>query len=123
MDVRIGEVIVIALAAAFVVRLYFAHQERQRRLEISHRERMAAIEKGIPLPELPLEPPAVGVHGDTHFALFPGIVLLTLGVGSMVAFLMTRDLSDFWMLPLPVAFMGVGMIVYHIFSLLPWRRR
>ena len=50
MDRSIGEVIIIAAAIAFVGRLYFSHQERQRRLEIVHRERLAAIEKGVPLP-------------------------------------------------------------------------
>lgn len=123
MDVSIGEVIIVTAALAFVIHLYFSHEERRRRLEIAHRERMAAIEKGIPLPELPLEPPAVGTPGDTGFPLFPGIVLATLGVGSMVAFLVTNDLSDYWMLPLPIAFMGVGMMLYHVFSLRPWRRR
>ena len=28
---------------------------RQRRLELQHKERMMAMEKGIPLPELPAE--------------------------------------------------------------------
>jgi hypothetical protein len=123
MDVSIGEVIIIAVAIAFVIRLYFAHHERQRRLEIVHRERMAAIEKGIPLPELPLEPPVVATQPDTHFPLFPGIVLVTFGVGSMLACMMTRDLSEYWMLPLPLVFMGIGMILYHFFSLRPWQRR
>ena len=123
MDVSIGQVVIIAAAFAFVVRLFFAHQERQRRLEILHQERLAAIENGIPLPELPLEPPAVGVSHDTHFALFPGIVLVTLGVGSMAAFLMTRQLSEYWMLPLPLVFMGVGMIFYHVLSAWPRLRQ
>ena len=112
MDAGIGQVIVIAAAFAFVAHVYFQHQERRRRLEILHQERLAAIEKGIPLPELPLEPPAVGAPQDTHAPLFPGIVLLTFGVGSMVAFLMTRPLAEYWMLPLPVVFMGVGFILY-----------
>ena len=51
--------IVAALAAAFVAWLYFRHAERQHRLEIAHKERLAAIEKGIPLPEIPLDPPRV----------------------------------------------------------------
>ena len=50
MDVSIGQIIIIAAASAFVVHLYFSHQERQRRLEIVHRERLAAIEKGVRCP-------------------------------------------------------------------------
>jgi hypothetical protein len=123
MDVSIGEVIIIAAAFAFVARVYFSHQERKRRLEILHEERLAAIEKGIPLPELPLDPPTVGAPQDAPFSLFPGIALLTFGVGSMVAFLMTRELADYWMLPLPFVFMGVGFILYHFFSAWPRLRR
>ena len=47
-------VIVAAIAGAIVAYLYFGHVERKRRLEIIHQERLAAMDKGIPLPELPL---------------------------------------------------------------------
>ena len=50
MDVSIGEVIIIAVAFAFVAHVYFSHQERRRRLEILHQERLAAIEKGFRFP-------------------------------------------------------------------------
>ena len=50
-------VIVAAIAAALVAYLYFQHVERRRRLEIVHQERLAAMDKGIPLPEFPLDPP------------------------------------------------------------------
>ena len=49
--------IVASLAAAFVAYCYFKHVERRRRLELVHQERLAAMDKGIPLPELPLDPP------------------------------------------------------------------
>ena len=52
-------IIVAAIAAAIVAYLYFKHVERRRRLEIIHQERLAAMEKGIPLPELPIDPPKV----------------------------------------------------------------
>jgi len=48
--------IVFALAGAFVAWLYFRHKERQRRIDIVHQERLIAMDKGIPLPELPSEP-------------------------------------------------------------------
>jgi hypothetical protein len=35
--------------------VYLTYRERQRRLEVLHQERIVAMEKGIPLPELPLE--------------------------------------------------------------------
>ena len=78
-------IIVAALAAAFVAYLYFRHIERQRRLEIVHQERLAAMEKGIPLPELPLDPPNVPKPPDPRAPLIHGIVWLALGFGAMLA--------------------------------------
>ena len=48
--------IMAALAGALVAYFYFRHVERRRRLEIIHQERVAAMDNGIPLPELPLDP-------------------------------------------------------------------
>ena len=78
-------IIVAALAAAFVAYLYFKHIERQRRLEIVHQERLAAMEKGIPLPELPLDPPKVPKPPDPRAPLIHGIVWSALGGGAMLA--------------------------------------
>ena len=50
---------VVALAAIAIAYLYFKHRERQRRLEVIHQERVAAMDKGIPLPELAIDPPSV----------------------------------------------------------------
>ena len=44
---------VVALAAAFLGYFYLTHLDRRRRLEIVHEKRLAAMEKGIPLPEQP----------------------------------------------------------------------
>ena len=73
-------IIVTALAAAFVAYLYFKHIERQRRLEIVHQERLAAMEKGIPLPEFPLDPPSgpeaagsAGASDSWHRLVGPGL--------------------------------------------------
>jgi hypothetical protein len=59
----IGDALIVAaLAAAFIGFYYFRHRERQRRLETVHQERMAAMDKGIPLPELPIDPPGHRGH-------------------------------------------------------------
>ena len=58
MSYTIGDgMVALALAGGIVGYLYVKHQSRQKRIEIIHQERMAAMEKGIPLPEFPLEPP------------------------------------------------------------------
>jgi hypothetical protein len=108
-------IIVAALAAAFVAYLYFRHIERQRRLEIVHQERMVAMEKGIPLPEFPLDPLKVPAPPDPRALLIHGIVWSALGGGAMLALrLMPRpDGPVLWPLPLPIALLGIGLMLYY----------
>ncbi len=109
-------IIVAALAAAFVAYLYFRHIERQRRLEIVHQERLAAMEKGVPLPELPLDPPKVPTPRDPRAPLIHGIVWSALGGGAMLALgLIGRRPDDpaLWPLPLPMVLLGIGLMLYY----------
>lgn len=116
--------IVVALAFALVAYLYFRHQERQRRLEVVHQERLAAMEKGIPLPELPLDGPTVSKPPDRRAPLIHGIVWLSLGAGAAVALRFLPNSTDaarsfqalYWPLPLPLAFLGVGLILYYFLA-------
>jgi hypothetical protein len=112
-------IIVVAVAAAFLGYFYMRHAERQRRLEIVHQERLAAMEKGIPLPELPLDPEKVVKPPDPHGALVHGIVWTALGFGSMIAFLLTGTLGNLpplWPFPLPFALLGVGLMLYYFLA-------
>src|ERR1035441_2663630 len=57
MSYTIGDgMVTLALAGGIVGYLYVKHLSWRKRMEIVHEERMAAMEKGIPLPEFPLEP-------------------------------------------------------------------
>ena len=113
-EISIGDgIIVAALAAAFVAYLYFKHIERLRRLEVVHQERLAAMDKGIPLPELPLDPPKVPKPPDPRAPLIHGIVWLALGFGAMLALRLIPNAPALWPLPLPLAFLGVGLILYY----------
>jgi hypothetical protein len=108
--------IVAALAAVAVAYLYFRHVGRQRRLEIVHQERLAAMEKGIPLPELPLDPPKVPKPPDPRAPLIHGIAWLALGGGGMLALRLIGPQPDapvLWPLPLPLALLGLGLILYY----------
>src|SRR5262245_65161236 len=99
-------IIVASLAAAVVAFLYFRHVERQRRVEIVHQERLAAMDKGIPLPELPLDAPKVPKPPDPHAPLIHGIVWLAFGGGAMVALWLVQSEAmafPLWPLPLPLA--------------------
>jgi hypothetical protein len=106
--------IVAAIAAVFVAWMYFRHVERQRRLDIVHNERLVAMDKGIPLPELPLEPAGVRRPPDPRAPLLHGIAWTALGFGGVAALrLFPNSLGDAWPLALPLAFLGVGLLIYY----------
>jgi len=109
-------IIVAALAAAVVAYLYFKHLERQRRLEIVHQERLVAMEKGIPLPELPLDPITVRAPPDPRAPLIHGIVWSALGGGAMLSLRLIESRPGapvLWPLPLPLALLGIGLMLYY----------
>jgi hypothetical protein len=110
-------IIVLSLAGALVAYLYFKHVERRRRLEIVHAERLAAMDKGIPLPELPLDPPRTPNPPDPRAILIHGIVWTAFGLGGIGALLVMGGRSPagptIWPLPLPLAFLGVGLMLYY----------
>jgi hypothetical protein len=121
MDHTLGDGIV-ALAAAFalVAYFYFKHREKQRRLEVIHAERLIAMEKGIPLPELPHDLPQLPDPRPTgqHVPLILGILLFAFSTGTMIA-LRTLSLPDaraYWVMPLPLALMGLGMLLYYFLA-------
>lgn len=116
-------VIVLALAALGIAYLYFRHRERQRRMEIVHEERIAAMDKGIPLPELPLDPPKLPKPPDPRGPLIHGIVWLAFGAGAMVTLRLFGPLSTpfgplstLWPLPLPLALLGGGLILFYVLA-------
>lgn len=110
--------VALALAAGIVAWLYFKHDGRRRRLEIIHQERMAAMEKGIPLPEFPLDPSQQQKGPDPTVVPILGTVLLTLSIGSMIVLYL--NVADphrgMWVAPLPFSFLGVGLIAFHFLN-------
>ncbi len=110
--------IVVALTAGFLGYQYLKKSERQRRLDILHAERLAAMDKGIPLPEVPIDPPPSAWRRppDPKTPLVIGIVLAAFGVGAMVMLAVVAPGRPFWALPLPIAMMGVGLILFYLLS-------
>src|SRR3954465_11493692 len=99
-------IIATALAAAFPGYFYFKHPGRRRRLEVLHQERMAAMDKGIPLPELPLDTATVGKPPDPRAYLIHGIVWTTLAVGAMITLGLVgarAGSAPMWPFPFPLA--------------------
>ena len=113
MSYTIGDgMVALALAGGIVGYLYVTHRTRQQRIEVIHQERMAAMEKGIPLPELPLEPARERRPPDRNILTIMGSVFLTLSVGAMIVLHMNLPAPShsIWVTPLPLAFLGVGLI-------------
>lgn len=107
-------IVVTALTVGVVGYLYLRSQDRRRRLEIIHAERLAAMEKGIPLPELPLDPLATTRRpSDPGAPLIIGIVLAAFGIGSIIALALVDRFRPAWPMPLPVALMGAGLVLYY----------
>jgi hypothetical protein len=109
--------IVIALTAGFLGYQYLKRREKQRRLDIIHAERLAAMDKGIPLPELPIDPPPSAWRRppDPKVPLAIGIVLTAFGIGAMVMLAIVAQ-QPFWAVPLPIAMMGLGLILFYRLS-------
>jgi hypothetical protein len=73
--------LVLAVVLAFLAfRQWLRHQERA----MAHRERLAAIEKGVELPPRPASSPHTGL-GVRGVLLLSGLVWMALGLGGMVA--------------------------------------
>ncbi len=124
MSCTIGDgMVAFALAGSIVGYLYMKHQSRQKRIEIIHLERMAAMEKGIPQPEFPLDPVPERRPPDPAVLPILGTALFSLSVGTMILLAMIRDATShgFWVAPLPFTFLGVGLIAFHFLKREPRR--
>jgi hypothetical protein len=123
MSYTVGDgMVTFALAAGFIGYLHVKHMSRQKRLEIIHQERMAAMEKGIPLPEFPLETEREP-RRDLLVLPILGMVLFTLSIGTMVVLYVNLPAEShrFWITPLPFTFLGVGFITFHFLKANLWR--
>ena len=116
MSYTIGDgMVALALAGGIVGYRYVTQRSRQKRMEIIHQERMAAMDKGIPSPEFPLEPARERRPPDPNVLPIMGTVLFSLSVGAMIMLYLNLPAASRgdWVFPLPLAFLGVGLIAFH----------
>jgi hypothetical protein len=105
-----------------------AVEQRQLKMrEIVHRERMAALEKGVPLPEIPvddeadpawLRPEAERLRSAwlRRIATMLGLLALFAGLGMCAGFYWSPDrgFHGMWTLGLIPAMSGVGLLLYAV---------
>lgn len=109
--------IVLALAGAFVAWLVLRHRERGRRLDLMHRERLAAMERGLPMPEWPTDPPKA--PADPRLMLVHAVAWMAFGLGGMAALgMMGLRVNGVlaWPLPLPLFLLGAGLALFYVLA-------
>jgi hypothetical protein len=115
----LGDALIVAsLAAVGIAFMFLRSRERQRRQEMVHRERLAAMDKGIPLPELRFDPPKVPKPADPRVPLLHGIVWLAFGIGGVAAGSVIGPIRGMplWPLPLPLVYLGAGLVLYYVLA-------
>ena len=92
----------------------------QTRLDYIHRERIAAMDKGIPLPELPEYDPRSRslfhlVSLNPRWPLGVGVILILGGVGTALALWLSGDPyhRQVWSFGLIPIFLGVGLMMHY----------
>ncbi len=110
----VGELIpivaIIAGIGAGVFGMYINYRRRVQRTELRHRERMAAIEKGL---ELPPDPPDAEPRSqDDGRFLRNGLILVAVGL-SVTAGLMSLSHSVPYLFGLVPAAIGVAELLYY----------
>jgi hypothetical protein len=100
----------------------------QKRLELIHKERMIAMEKGIPLPELPDfgEPPArsplaeavASVRINPRWPLGLGALAVMVGAGACLALWLSPDPEPHkaWPFGLLGVFFGIGLFFQYFLT-------
>lgn len=101
---------------------------KQRRLELIHAERMAAIAKGVPLPELPDYDEAGaklsfaaergGTSINPRWPLGVGALCIMFGLGLSLALWLSGDEyhNQIWPFGLIGVFIGAGLMLHYVLT-------
>ncbi len=94
-----------------VVWVIAAHRQRMQRADFRHRERLAAIDKGLELPPDPMDAdPNATVRRPRH--LLRGLVLLLVGLALTAALGQTG--AEGYLFGLIPAAAGLGYLIYYL---------
>jgi len=119
----VGLLWVFGWAAVILVAWHLRARRRDLRLKLIHEERMKAMEKDIPLPELPeLEtkrrPRWLDGATNPRWPLGVGAMLILLGIGLSVALYLSGDPyhNQVWPFGLLGVFGGVGLFLHYLLT-------
>jgi hypothetical protein len=107
-----------------LVAWHLRSSRRERKLEREHKERMMAMEKGIPLPELPADdeprrPLAAELVGsiriNPRWPLGLGALAVMLGAGISTALALSQEAEHYrvWSFGLIPVFFGLGLMLHY----------
>jgi len=115
-------------AIIILIFIYMRNRRRHKTLELIHKERLAAMEKGIPIPEWPdydINGKSTLIEGlrgrrsqNPKAYLGAGALLVMIGAGICLAFYLAgvADLRLLWPLGLIVVFIGIGLFIYYFLT-------
>lgn len=105
-------------AAFALIMIWINHRKKQKLLDLIHKERMAAIEKGLPYPEWPdyyINEEGKGRENPRN-ALGAGIILTMIGLGMTLMFWMWPAVRVVWPVGLVIVFTGLGVIISYFIT-------
>ena len=104
----IGLVAVIGVIVMVVLLVWFRERSKRLRDKMIHEERLAAIEKGVPVPALPVEP----LQPQNY--IMRGMVWMAIGLGLMA---ITWSDADFPIgIGLIFLFIGLAILIAHLLT-------
>lgn len=93
-----------------IVIIVLNYRKRRQLMELHHIERMAAIERGMEIPPLPMEL-IDGSARQRHTSLLPGLVWLFVGLAILIA--LDSVSSDEAMIGLIPTGVGLAYLIYY----------
>lgn len=97
--------------SALIVWIALNYRKRVRLMELSHAERMAAIERGMEVPPLPLEL-IDGRRTRRRSSLLPGLVWFFIGLATVAGSLSSGDDLPVWFGLVPLG-IGIAYLIYY----------
>lgn len=109
--------IIFAIGLPLSIPIVFAvlnYRKRRRLLELHHAERMAAIERGMDIPPLPLALIEGEGRRRRRTSLLPGLVWLFIGLAVLISMRsIAEDEALFGLIPTGV---GLAYLIYYFFE-------